>query len=207
LALAPWVYRNHEVFDSFPMLRTGVGATLLMTLRQAEVLPDAVVIDIARRIPGTNELQEDQIIKEEVVAWMEANPVAYARIIARNFVEYWWETAQYRGTRAPDYLLGRKIPYLLLLSLSLPALFWRSLELLRHPVQSLRNNVLSNLALLLIVSYTGVYMVFGAYNTRYHFPVELMLMIFAGQTLSCLWRRVDSQIATAGKPQVPTAAQ
>lgn len=190
LALSPWLYRNYQVFDNFPMLRTGMGTNLLMTLRRAEVLPDRLVISIANKVPGTNELEEERIIEDEVKGWIEANSTAYLLSMPRNFVEYWWETAQYRGNDTLTYLLGRKVPYIILLLVSLPAMLWSCIQLLARPAASLKFNALTNLGLFLVISYTGVYTLFGAHNIRYHFPVELMMMIFGAQTLSYLIKRI-----------------
>lgn len=43
---------------------------------------------------------------------------------------------------------------------------------------------------ILILTCGGVYSLFGAWNLRYHFPVELVLVPFAGVTLVWLARRL-----------------
>lgn len=183
LAVVPWTCRNYRVFGEFPVLRSGIGTNLLLTLRRAELLPDDVVVGIAAQVPGTNELEEEAVIQKEVTAWIEDHPAAYWSATMTNFIDYSWETVKYRGNKSLRYLAGRRLPYLLLLLLSLPAIFGHLSLLLRDPRHSMRSNFLPNMALLLLFSFTAVYTLFGAHNLRYHFPVELMMLIFASETL------------------------
>ena len=190
IVVGPWIYRNYVVFDSFPLMRTGVGTNLLMTLRRADVLPDDVVVSIAKQVPGTNELEEELAINEEVMAWVKNHSAIYWRTTVDNFIEYWWETARYRDDTSMKYYIGRKIPYIFLLILSLPVMIWKSLQLLTRPATSLSQNVLPNMGLFLIVYYTVVYTLFGAHNVRYHFPVEFMMIFFGAEALSYLSDRI-----------------
>jgi hypothetical protein len=44
-------------------------------------------------------------------------------------------------------------------------------------------------ALAIIVTYTGVYTLFGANNLRYHFPVQLLLLVLMGEAVVYLMER------------------
>jgi uncharacterized membrane protein len=89
------------------------------------------------------------------------------------------------------YMLGRRIPFLIALLLALPHLFRIVGRLLRHPRVTASNRIPEVAALMLLVTFTGIYSLFGAFHSRYRLPLELALLVFAAGTVSALLLRRD----------------
>jgi hypothetical protein len=137
---------------------------------------------LVKELQGVDEVKEDQAVKQAIFSWIAANPDAYIRLIPKNFMNFWWETERYKDGRSTSYLFGRKIPYIGLLVFSVPALLWALIQIATDRRRAHRS-VYHNIMLMLIVTYTGIYTMIGAWNLRYHFPVELAMFIFCAETL------------------------
>ncbi len=185
----PWMARNYLVSSEFPMLRTGIGANLLFSLRSAEVLPEHKLLEIAQRTSGTSEFVEDKIVSKTLFSWIKLHPDEYLITIKKNFKNFWWQTDQFQGERSLKYLFGRLIPYTLLLILSLPMACLILIKLFKSLKSGGYPNIYYFSALIIIASYTVVYTLFGANNLRYHFPVQLMLLFLAGELIKRIIER------------------
>ena len=177
----PWIARNYVVAGEFPMLRTGIGANLLFSLRSAGVLPEHELLDIEQRTNGANEFVENKIVTEILSSWVKRHPAEYLTTIKKNFKNFWWQTDQFQGDWSLKYLLGRVIPYTILLLLTLPVAFLILIKLLKAPHTGDYPNIYFFSLLIIIATYTAVYTLFGANNLRYHFPVQLMLLLLTGE--------------------------
>ena len=89
-----------------------------------------------------------------------------------------------------EYIFGRKLPYILLLVFSIPAILWRLIQLAIYTELSIYKNILDNIMLLLIFIYTFIYTIVGTWLLRYHFPVELAMFIFLAETIVYLFNKI-----------------
>jgi hypothetical protein len=151
-----------------------------------------MVLFYTDRVKGMNEVNEDKAVKNAMLAWVTENPLGYLRILPKNFLHFWWETENYRMDYTAKYIFGRKLPYMLLLILSVPAMLWKLIQLAKNIQLSLRVNVYQNVMLLLILTYTLIYTVIGGFLIRYHFPVELGMFIFLAESVLYATHKVDT---------------
>jgi hypothetical protein len=90
-----------------------------------------------------------------------------------------------------SYLLGRRIPYYILLALCVPALAVRIFGAIRTGINVGKQNI-EVIAFLLLLADTLVYGYWGGWNIRYHFPSELALMLFAAHSAKGLYHRLKA---------------
>jgi hypothetical protein len=138
-----------------------------------------------------DEASEDKVVKNAMLAWIAANPLTYLRLLPKNFLHFWWETENYKMDYTAKYILGRKLPYILLLIFSVPAMLWKLIQLWTNAKLSIQVNVYQNIVLILILTYTVVYTIVGALLIRYHFPVELGMFIFFAETFLYAINKMD----------------
>jgi 4-amino-4-deoxy-L-arabinose transferase-like glycosyltransferase len=181
MTIAPWTLRNYLTFNKVVFIKSSFGSSLKDSL--GGHVPKDTYFPLRKAVQGMDEVNEDRAISKAIFAWIVANPLTYAGLLPQHFLKFWWETERYKDNRTTQYILGRKLPYIGLLVLSLPTLF---LALGRLGWTKLRENthIEENLMLLLIVTYTAVYTLVGAWNMRYHFPVELAMFVFAAATIA-----------------------
>ena len=130
-----------------------------------------------------DEVSEDRAVRKAIINWITTNPIIYLQLLPENFINFWWETENYKGDRSKMYIFGRKLPYILLLICSIPSMFWRLIQLCTDTELSLNMNIYHNIVLILILTYTATYTILGAFLLRYHFPVELAMFIFLAETI------------------------
>jgi 4-amino-4-deoxy-L-arabinose transferase-like glycosyltransferase len=185
LPLVPWSVRNTLTFKQFVFLKTPVAQNFARGLQTAGIdMPRAELLELEKKGRSLNEAEEDQQMK--VLVQQEFNKAPGKIILAfpHNFINFWWETSRYQGNRSWSYLLGRRVPYALLLLVGTAAIVRSLYELIRNPVWFLENRIARNFCLSLILAYTTVFTAFGAWNLRYHFPSELALIVI-GSLLIC----------------------
>jgi hypothetical protein len=185
LLLVPWIARNTLTFHHFVLLKTPVGQNFARGLQTANIdLPREELLDLERKGRSLNEAEEDQAIRQLVWKEFTKDPAKIILAFPRNFLNFWWETSRYQQNSSRAYLFGRKLPYAALLILGLIAIAASLANFSAKPLCFLDNAVIQSLCLCLILSYTIVHTVFGAWNLRYHFPVELGLIIMASIVVS-----------------------
>ena len=179
VTIAPWTVRNYLVFDELVFFKSSFGASLKDSF--GKHVPRETYAPLIKMVEGKNEIEEDNAVRKAILSWILANPLTYMRLLPSHFLNFWWETRRYKDNRTTQYVFGRKFPYVGLLGLSLVPLF---LALVRLGWRKLRANIRidQNLMLILILTYTAIYTIVGAWNMRYHFPVELAMFVFAAET-------------------------
>ena len=177
--IAPWTLRNYLTFKQFVLFKSSLGSSLIDSMGKSGIrLPQETHLSLARKVQGMDEVNEDKAIKEAMLSWILENPGVYLRLLSKNLKNFWWETDRYKNNRSPRYIVGRRGPYILLLIFGIPAMLWRLIQVGTNG--DLRNNktMYHLMMLILIFTYTAIYTVMGAWNLRYHFPVELGMFIF-----------------------------
>jgi 4-amino-4-deoxy-L-arabinose transferase-like glycosyltransferase len=184
LTVAPWTIRNYLVFKEFVFIKSSFGSTLKASMAYSGInLPEEVWLSLRKEVEGMDEVVEDKAVKKAVLSWIAANPIAFLQLLPKNFLDFWWEIERYKNDHSIKYVFGRKIPYILLLVSSIPSMLWR----LTHSGPSSRCNmnmhVFQNIMFILILTFTAEYTILGAWNLRYHFPVELAMFVFCAETV------------------------
>lgn len=198
LMISPWLVRNYLVFDRFPLFKTGASGHIfvwgLKYSGNGSWLSDDRVVALEKAGRSLNEVQEEDAISREVRALFPSHWREYVTsYIPRHFVNLWWDIPSYRNDYSMRYMLGRRIPFLLLLCFAVPAMYLTLAALLRWPSAALRSRALEVLAFTLMVTMTAVYSLVGTLHSRYRLPLELAMFIFAAGTLQLLLGRVSVQ--------------
>jgi 4-amino-4-deoxy-L-arabinose transferase-like glycosyltransferase len=209
LVLSPWLVRNFLVFNRFPVLKTVIGVVFNWGLHFSGtgswLSEDRLVaLELAGR--NVSELEEDEAIRRELWSLLPSHWHEYLfQDIPLHFVHFWWEVPRNWSNYSLSYLMGRRIPYLALLGLAFPQLLLTTARLLRCTRATLHNAVPEVSALLVIATYTLVYGVFGAYFSRYRFPVELGLLVLAGNPLVVVVANIRKRYGIPGELVSDTA--
>jgi len=189
--LAPWTLRNYLTFNEFVFIKSNFGATLAVIMWQSGIgLPQETQLSLAREVQGMDEVNEDKAIKKAMLSWILKNPATYLRLLPKNFKNFWWEIDRYKNDRSTSYIVGRRVPYILLLIFSIPAMLWQLIQISTNG--KLRNNgsMYHHMMFILIFTYSVVYTVVGTVNLRYHFPVEFGMFIFCADTVLYIINKV-----------------
>ena len=186
--IAPWTVRNYLTFKQFVFIKSNFGSTLVMSGIR---LPQETKLSLAKEVQGMDEVNEDKAIKNAVLLWILENPVMYLRRLPDNFRSFWWETGRYTNDHSTTYFFGRKLPYILLLIFSIPAMFWNLVQLGTKAKSRSHINIYHGVMFILIFTYTVIYTLVGAVNLRYHFPVEFGMFIFCADTILYLASKVQ----------------
>jgi 4-amino-4-deoxy-L-arabinose transferase-like glycosyltransferase len=204
---SPWLVRNYLVFGRFPVMKGSVGLIFDFGLHESgngTWISEDRLVELEYLGRSRTEMEEDAAIRQELIRLFPLHWKEYLLSnIPGNFLHFVWEVRRYEGDRSASYLLGRKIPYIVLLLFSLPVLFKFVLKILSSGSARVSAPVPLICALILIITFTGIYTVFGAYHSRYRFPFELMLILFFAQSLTALfpglWSRILPIPARAGR--------
>jgi hypothetical protein len=204
IVLAPWLIRNYVVFDRFPLLKTGaMGHIFVWGLKYSgsgSWIPDEKIIELEKAGRSLNEVQEEDAIQREVMASFPSHWVEYVTSeIPQHFLYLWWDTPDYWYDYSLRYMAGRRIPFLLLLCLALPQAWRTAVGLLKRTRQTLLAEVPQVSALTLLVVFTGVYSLVGAFHSRYRLPLELGLFILAAGTLKPYVEALAGRWAAVGR--------
>ncbi len=186
--IAPWTVRNYLTFKQFVFIKSNFGSTLAMSGIR---LPQETKLSLAKEVQGMDEVNEDKAIKKAVLSWILENPVMYLRRLPDNFRSFWWETGRYTDDRSTTYFFGRKVPYILLLIFSIPAMFWNLVQLGTDAKARSHMHIYHGVMFILIFTYTAIYTLVGAVNLRYHFPVEFGMFIFCADAILYIANKVQ----------------
>jgi 4-amino-4-deoxy-L-arabinose transferase-like glycosyltransferase len=187
--LTPWIYRNYSIFKKF----------IPVTIHSGDLLykgnsPEATggsggfhtrgidFID-APAVPGLNEYERDQHLKQRAIAYMKNNP---GRCVELALIKFWnmWR---------PYHTDTRSISKLVMCCTYVPIVFFALVGM----CFSLRWWRRYLLFYLLFAYYIGVHMVLIGI-IRYRYPMEPFLIIFAAYGLWCLYERLTGLPAFAG---------
>src|SRR5262249_42580817 len=182
LVLSPWLVRNYLVFERFPVFKSGLGQQFNWGLHfsgKGSWISDERLVALEKAGRNQSELEADEAIRRELRSMFPSHWREYVTYdIPQHFLHLWWDVPRYWNNYSVSYMVGRRIPYLLLLGLALPHLLRTTARLVRQTRATLHNAVPEVSALMLIATYTVLYSLFGAYNSRYRLPIELGLFIF-----------------------------
>jgi len=189
--IAPWTLRNYLAFNQFVFIKSNFGQMLMVSMSQSGItLPPGIHVSLAREVQGMSEVNEDQTIKKAMVSWIFKNPVAYLRVLPKNFENFWWEIDRYRNNQSTSFIVGRRVPYILLLIFFIPAMLWQLIQVGRNPGSRSNSNLYHYIMFILILTYTAIYTTIGTMNLRYHFPVEFGMFIFCSDTVLYIINKV-----------------
>jgi 4-amino-4-deoxy-L-arabinose transferase-like glycosyltransferase len=181
--ILPWTIRNYITFNQFVFIKDSFGWSLMDNLYHSGVeLPDSVRLSLEKELYKMDEPSGDRLIMQAVMNFIAENPTLYLQLLMKHFINFWWQTDRYKNNFSKKYLFGRRLPYILLLLFSTPAMLWRLAQLSTLSRKIIKENLYQNIILMLVLTYTATYTIVGAMNLRWHFPVELVMFIFLGET-------------------------
>jgi len=185
LVVFPWVARNYIVFHK-PVIKANLGHLLLKaryTNGDGLWVPAEKILEVEVKGRSLDEVQEDQLLKSVVIPYVKNAPFKFVAEVGKNFSHLWWEPKSYRGDHSLKYVLGRLVPYLLILPLSVIAMLWNLIECGKDPIAYTRTHCIQVLAFLLILGDSLIFSIFGAWNIRYHFPTEFAMLPFFAEAV------------------------
>jgi hypothetical protein len=148
-------------------------------------IPDERMVALEKEARNLTELQEDEAIRRELISRFPSHWRDYVFYeIPHHFVYLWWDVPRYWNDYSSRYMFGRRMPFVLLLILALPQIFRTAVQLWRETSMTLESQIPAVSALMLLVTFTAVYTVFGAFHSRYRLPLELALCVFAAGTVA-----------------------
>ena len=196
LIITPWTIRNYVVFDEVIHLKTPVGMNILRGLQSSGAglwIPEETLLAFEKRGRTLNEAEEDKLFSETLQEVIRNDPSRFLRVLPENFINFGWETKPYRTNTTPAYMFGRRLPYTAILLLGLPAVLWSVGAMMRRRKRFLVQEPDLAVALTLIATLTAVYSLIGAWNLRFHLPVELALFFFLAKTVTTLSENARGQ--------------
>jgi 4-amino-4-deoxy-L-arabinose transferase-like glycosyltransferase len=92
LVVLPWTIRNHQQLGAWVAISTNGGFTLLTgnnDSARGNYTPDDPVIKALDRRTELNEVQSDAEAKRLGIAWIKANPGAFAKLVPMKLLQLW----------------------------------------------------------------------------------------------------------------------
>ena len=177
LLFAPWVYRNHQLFDRFVLIAANSGPNLWMGNNPDSIggymqLPDRAF---------ANEVERDRFYGAEAVAYIKSHPLDYLRLALRRAVLTYDRETIGVVWNEPG-LVGRFGPGVLQpLKLLSSAFWWSMLALGTCGVwRVVRNRQLARAWPLLVpLLFFAAIPILTVAQDRYHVPIDPLLAIFA----------------------------
>lgn len=181
LVQAPWVARNHRVFERPVLTTLQVGQSLYEGAGPgADGGPRMDRIDWSEAAGGRDldEYEINEFFKREAINHVKSHPLLAARLAFVKLGRLWNPLPNAPEYRSPLFLTASLLSYLPVMVLALVgAAFawreWRSWCLLVAPA----------------LYYSGLHMVFVG-SVRYRTPVMPFLMVLSAWGAVCLWRRL-----------------
>jgi 4-amino-4-deoxy-L-arabinose transferase-like glycosyltransferase len=182
LVISPWVVRNYIVFGRFVFIKSNLGQVLFLGKSHTSDEPckDALSAcqENVKTIPFTeaeqkylkhsDEVTGNNFLLRKAIAFIWEHPLPYMQLTLKRFALYWTYMRPVEGWKAKISLST----YLIVLMLAIAGLI-----LSRANGREIQLVLLFPLVLPLIYYFTIV----GIF--RYRFPVEPILIVFAGYTI------------------------
>ncbi len=190
LAMAPWTYRNYQVFDAFIPVSTNGGWTLLTGNNpeaNGDYTPNTMLAQGLTHDPA-DQLAMDRLARTRAVTWIKENPAKFLLLMPRKLMRLWvpdGEAEWFYQRGFPHYdanvLLFRavrglnQVYYDLILLLAVPSV-WR---LLRRPADA---SSWTTAGIGLCAYFSLISLVFSG-QSRFHFSLMPFIAIYAAWTL------------------------
>jgi 4-amino-4-deoxy-L-arabinose transferase-like glycosyltransferase len=194
IVVSPWLARNYVVFDRFPVLKSGSFGHIfnwgLHFSGKGSWISEERLVALEQAGRQMSELEEEEAIARELRAQLPKFWLQYATYdIPHHFLHLWWDVPRYWNNYSLSYLLGRRLPYVVILIFALPEIAGLISRLWRRSLDTVRQEPVKVSALILFATTTAVYSIFGAFHSRYRLPLELGLLVFAASTLQRMVHR------------------
>lgn len=175
-----YLYRNYTVFGEFTA-KSALGYNLFVGLKENDLMPKEVETEIIEglkkmRAENATETQEDKFAAERIFRLYYEQPAILIKNFAANMKSLWWMTKYYEQNLTGKFIVLRQIPHIIAVILGTLAfvIFVRDYATARFDAPELfKIN-----ALLALVAMTSslVYGATVAYNLRFFFPTELLML-------------------------------
>jgi hypothetical protein len=185
LSISPWLVRNYRVFGQFVFIKSNFGNELYLGNREGATggyndaeLPFHFPVAEKEYLQRSDEVVRNSFLLRKAITFIVADPLSFAQRTMNRFIHYWTFIRPKRGWEAEFSLVA----YYAVLTLAVSGLL-----LSRAKGRDLQL-VLLFLLLLPIPYYLTHVRLF-----RYRFPIEPILMVFAGYTMywvACHWKNI-----------------
>jgi len=193
LTISPWLVRNYIVFDQFVFIKSNLGNELFLGNNQyatghwsykhpagAEILTEAEKEYLKRSDEGTR----NTFLFRKAITFIVENPLRFAQLTMTRFAHYWTDMFRHiNGWRRKTGL----ITYLTVLTLAVAGLLLNKVR---------KRDVHLVLLFLLTFPLPYYFTVVGIF--RYRFPIEPLLMVFAGYTMYWCAYRIGTALYAYG---------
>lgn len=192
LVVAPWTYRNWQVFGEFIPVSTNGGWTLLTGNNpeaNGDYTPNTVLAEGLNHDPA-QQIAIDKITRQRAMDWIKANPTRFVALIPKKFIRLWLPDGESEWSFQRDYapydryhLIFRAVRvlnqayYLLLMVLALPSiwLIWRG------GARGLSPFVHTPIAV--CAFFTVISLAFSG-QSRFHLALMPLLLLYSAWTLA-----------------------
>jgi 4-amino-4-deoxy-L-arabinose transferase-like glycosyltransferase len=193
IVVSPWFIRNYIMFERL-IVRAETGHELLKSRYEAGydiLISDEILLGLEKQGRVLSEVEEGEMLIDAISTEVRRDLVMLGHGMLMNLFHFWWEPPRYHNDYSLLYTMGRRIPYYILLVLSIPTIIWSLIQSAQRRVAYMKHHVSDCMAILLIVADTAVFSYIGGWNIRYHFPIECVMLLFAAQTTIVLYDGVS----------------
>jgi hypothetical protein len=196
LLVAPWAYRNYQLYNAFVPMSTNGGATLWMGNHPGT---NGGYADLPEKVAGLDEHSRDQVLKQDAIDYIKQEPLVFVVRTVKKFVQFhtretigvtWNEPGLIK--RVGDWVimplkLVTQAFWIVILLLGLAGMIWYVInkglwQILTHPF------------FLLWASTAGIHSIIVSQD-RYHIPVIPLVIAFAAYCIDQLLARQSAGTA------------
>jgi 4-amino-4-deoxy-L-arabinose transferase-like glycosyltransferase len=185
ILFAPWVYRNHVLFNQFVLVSANGGANLWMGNNP---LSNGGYMDLPN-IEFKNEVARDKYFKKEAINFILNNPLSYLKLMCKRAITtYKSETIGVVWNGALEKELSKTS--LFILKLFSTVYWWCIIMASLMGVYELykRRSLVWHHALFAVTAFFFAFPILTVAQDRYHLPINPFLAIFAAYALDQRFR-------------------
>lgn len=188
--LTPWSIRNTYVHGKFVPISTQAGIQLYISNNpQATgvMVIDQAYVDRTRaqRFADFGEADRDKLFQMEAIEFIRANPFRFMELCLIRVVELW-------KLYSPRVPLSNSLVVIASFGIAIPFFL---LQVIRRGWRRGPEMLLT----LIILSHTGLHMVYGS-TVRYRIPIEPLVLVMAISSLCWIWGRFLYSCRNAPSP-------
>src|SRR5919109_117049 len=130
VVVSPWFIRNYIMFERF-IIRAETGHELLKSRSEAGhdiLISEETLLGLEKQGRLLSEVEEGEMLMGAISSEVRRDLAMLGHGILMNLFHFWWEPPRYYNDHSLLYTMGRRIPYYLLLILSIPTIIWSLIQ-------------------------------------------------------------------------------